>query len=124
MSQSEHSSIKRLATCVITLFVLFVAINLAFDETLCVIPPCLSKHRAFESVQIGTDGDVARKILWRAGAVCASEAMFQCPTLMFSDFWRTYSVSFDTHTGIVVEKKFTFRIHGKGLLGRLHIWKS
>jgi len=121
MTQSSHSQIKAIAIRLIALFFVFVAFNLALDETLCVIPPYISKHSAFESIQVGGNSDQARKILWRAGVLCASEGMFKCRTLMFSDFWRSYSISFDAQSGIVVEKEFVFRFHGNGLIGRLLI---
>ena len=124
MSQPVGQPKRNMIIRLVVIFLLFFAANLALDRTLSAIPPYLSKHRAFESIQVGDDIHEAREILWRAGIGCASESMFKCQTVMFSDFWRTYSVSFDSQAGIAVEKKFTFRIHGKGLLGRLHIWKS
>jgi hypothetical protein len=111
---------RRISICVI-LFVLLCGINFALDYGLCIFSPCISKSRAFGAIHVGAESRYARELLFRAGVVCPGEEMLKCSTLMFSDFWRDYSVTFDPVQNIVIEKKFSFKNHGGGMLERLHI---
>jgi hypothetical protein len=66
-------------------------------------------------------GDLdVESLLRRAGVFCPEEKG-HCTAYMFSDFWRNYWIELDPAKGVVREKSFGFRYHGKGLLGFLHI---
>ena len=82
--------------------------NLFLDTILCIAPPCLTKSAAYKRIVVGSDTLDAERILARAGVACIGEG--KCSSVMFSDFWKDYSIGFGPH-GTVVEKRFTFRVH-------------
>jgi hypothetical protein len=108
---------------VIGSIILGIAINLFLDSTYCLVPPCLSKSFAYRSIQVGMSSDDAQLLLFRAGVYCPGRVRraSSCTVFMFSDFWKDYYVEIAPGRRIVREKRFGFRLHGKGLLDFLHL---
>jgi hypothetical protein len=112
--------VSRKVLAALVLVILSLGSNLLFDPVFCVVPPCLTKSAAYRTIDIGSSSDEARRLLFRAGVSCAGGAQFKCSSVMFSDFWRDYAISFGP-SGTVTEKRFSFRFHGRGILGWIHI---
>jgi hypothetical protein len=117
-SRDKIISGRRIVLATVVLLVAF-GMNLFLDYANCVVPPCLSKSSAYRSVQIGMNLTEAEGVLRRAAVSCPETT--HCTAFMFSDFWRDYWVELDPAKGVVREKSFGFRYHGKGLLEFLHI---
>jgi len=102
------------------LVIMSVGGNILLDPAFCVFPPCLTKSAAYRSIVLGTDSEEVRRLLFRTGVTCIVESPSKCRVVMFSDFWRDYVVEFGPN-GTVTTKRFEFRFHGRGLLGRFHL---
>jgi hypothetical protein len=118
-----HLVWKRNFVKIAALIVLGLVINLSLDSKYCLVPPCLTKSAAYRSISVGMTSDQAQSLLFRAGVFCPGRPGWgsPCTVFMFSDFWRDYYVEIVPGKRIVREKKFGFRLHGKGLLGILHV---
>jgi hypothetical protein len=116
--QKKGTGTKKTILVLMTIVLLCFGIDLSLDYGICVLPPCLTKFAAYKKIQVGDSSGAARSLLFRAGVSCPGESIQKCQTIMFSDFWKDYMIVFDEIS--VKEKIFSYRIHGKGLLGRLH----
>jgi hypothetical protein len=90
--------------------------NLLVDRANCFVGRCLTKHRAYQMIYLGTPASVAEDLLNRAGVQCAEFGANSCEAVTFSDFWRDYLVHFRTGSENIVDRKsFRFRNHGRGI---------